>query len=148
MVTKFSGRVGASRVSTQTDSTHANFQQSVKSSMAGILEEYKRWIAHMNAEIADVLYDALVPTFELSQELVPVDTGALKESGYLEKDKNAVAIGYAKGGNPDYATIVHEDPDKPHKAPTQYKFLQLPLEQDFENVKARVIQGLKDISGV
>lgn len=148
----FKGNVGLSRVSAKTDSTHANFTQSVKSSMAAIISEYKRWAQHMDEQAADVLYDALKPTFELSQELVPVATGVLKESGYLEKRHSqgqaSVEIGYARGGNPDYAVIVHEDPDMPHKPPTQNKFLQQPLEQDFENVRARVIQGMKDISGV
>lgn len=152
MVVPFKANVGLSRISSKTDSTQANFTQSVRQSMAGIIAEYRRWIEHMNVQSADVLVEALTPTFELSQELVPVATGALKESGYVEKRTiggvSSVEIGYARGGNPDYAVIVHEDPDMQHKPPTQFKYLQVPIEQDFDNVKERVIAGLKAISGV
>lgn len=148
----FKANVGLSRISAKTDSTHANFTQSVRQSMAGIIAEYRRWITHIDSQAADVLLEALQPTLDMSQEIVPVATGALKESGYLEKRTvgglSSVEIGYARGGNPDYAVIVHEDPDIQHKAPTQYKFLQQPLEQDAENVRERVISGLRLISGV
>jgi hypothetical protein len=73
--------------------------------------------------------EALEPTFDKSQELVPVLTGALKRSGFLgvgeSRGKKVAEIGYGRGGVPFYAARVHEDLDVYHKPPTQAKFLEL-----------------------
>lgn len=147
----FKANIGVSRISGSLDTTHADFTRSVRSSMQNIVKEYVRWIQHMEGNTAEVLQEALDPTMQLSKELVPVDTGDLKESAFLEvsnfRGNPRVDMGYGKGGHPDYAVMVHENPDMYHKAPTQYKFLQKPLEEDFENVKQRVVDGLKKISG-
>ena len=81
--------------------------------------------------------------FEESQQLVPTDTGALKESGKIEQyvpeagSKPAVAITY---GNDlvDYALIVHEDLQAHHNV-GQAKFLEVP----FERYKPRMLHELR-----
>lgn len=164
-VQRFQARVGAARISPQmraggsvlsqiegTDSSQAQFTEQVRSSMAGIISEFNRWCDWMNDQGAEVLYDALEPTYEKTQERVPVDTGDLKDSGYLEKRTSRgsvqVEIGYGRGGEPPYAVFVHEKTDIKHASPTSAKFLQGPLEEDSDAIQERILQGLKEASGV
>lgn len=117
-----------------------------------ILQQNFRDLAkHMNVETPEVLMDALRPTFEKSQRIVPVDTGDLKESGYLEyvasKGGVQVEMGYAYRGNPHYAVYVHETPMN-HKSPTQWKFLQQPLEEDARNIEQAITKSLATAAGV
>jgi len=43
---------------------------------------------------------------------------------------------------------VHEHPEMFHEPPTRYKFLEAALEEDIDNVQARIIGGYKEASGV
>lgn len=150
-ISPFKANVGVSRISNKLDSTRADFTRSVRANMQEIIQQYTDWVNHMQEASPEVLKEALEPTFAMSQEIVPVRTGDLKESGYLEvrsfRGSAQVEIGYGKGGQPDYAVMVHENPDMHHAAPTQYKFLQQPLEQDIDNVKQRILDGMKSASG-
>lgn len=133
-------------------SNEPGFVESVKSQVRNVIDNYRALIKHLQVESPEILKGALEPTFELSQELVPVKTGNLKASGYLETsiqgDQAFCEIGYARGGFPHYAIDVHENPEQFHEPPTQYKFLQQPLEDDFPNIASRVIAGYKEASGV
>lgn len=148
----FRPRVGLASIGKGVDSTHADFTRSVREQMQGVIKEYTRFVEHLDEQGPDILRDALEPTFQMSQDIVPHKTGTLKNSGYLETDhtrgRTVVEMGYARGGNPDYAVIVHEDPDKFHPEPTQYKFLQQPLEQDMDNVQRRIFLGYRRASGL
>lgn len=71
--------------------------------------------------------------FDLSQTLVPVDTGALKLSGRKSSPRKVRAqdafystISYG-GGSVDYAATVHERLDYYHEPPTSAKYLERPL---------------------
>jgi hypothetical protein len=57
-----------------------------------------------------------------SQEIVPVDTGELKESGHVEGSRMNVAVVY----DADHAVIVHEDLAATHTPPTSAKYLEIP----------------------
>ncbi len=74
------------------------------------------------------LKHGLKPIFDKSQQLVPVDSGALRNSGYLEEVNTArghsVQLGYGRRGKPFYTVIVHERTDLSHASPTQAKFLE------------------------
>ncbi len=98
----------------------------------------------------DIMLEALEPTFELSKTLCPVDTGKLIESGYLEKTsfrgKPRVELGYARGGSPWYAVLVHERPVY-HAEPTTWKWLQKALDQDFDNIWGRIVFGYQSFMG-
>ena len=65
--------------------------------------------------------------YERSQELVPVDTGALRKSGFVKIEKKnghtRAAIGYSKDGPPAYGLFVHENDEAYHAPPTQSGFL-------------------------
>ena len=64
-----------------------------------------------------------------SLEIVPVETGALKKSAFIETDKTpgriSVSFGYNKDGSAPYAVFAHEigPYKKPTTSGTQYKFL-------------------------
>lgn len=58
-----------------------------------------------------------------SLELVPVQTGNLRDSHFIEKDGND---GYNLGYTADYALSVHELPLS-HTPPTQWKYLETPF---------------------
>ena len=91
----------------------------------------------------DIMIDALRPTFELTQKEVPVDTGRLKQSGYLQKvstgrEKPRVEIGYGYRNSPWYAQLVHENMNAWHRYPTKAKFLQDPVMADMQNIWSRI----------
>lgn len=113
-------------------------------------------IADGLSEVLDDLSDAIFTemtqwgdnTLEESQEQVPVDTGTLKDSGFIAADRQTktVTVGYAGpfgGTNPksgqhvnEYAVTVHEElvPHKHGKA----KFLEDPAMQEFESFVASI----------
>lgn len=82
-----------------------------------------------------------------SKELVPVDLGALKKSGQVEKPvitATDISVEITYGGDARaYALIVHEDPNAQHKDGKTYKYLEIPVNNnrdDFVNeVKRRFI---------
>ena len=84
---------------------------------------------------------------EVSQTMVPVDTGKLRASGFTNVEKlpsGPVAVaGYAEDGDPHYAIIVHENQDLRHKAPTQHSLLLEGMqrtEPDMEEIVAKRIR--------
>ena len=89
----------------------------------------------------EAIREAAEQIFHRSQVLVPVDTGALKQSGFIDVHSKPgsveAVIGYGEGGEPPYAILVHEILDKHHDAPTGAKFLE-----QAGNEMARDIQGI------
>lgn len=89
----------------------------------------------------EVMIEALEPTFQKTQERVPVKTGKLKRSGYLKATGTGktprVEMGYGYGGLPPYASIVHEIPYA-HTPPTSWKYLQGPILEDKETIFRRI----------
>lgn len=68
-----------------------------------------------------------------SKRIVPVDTGALKNSGRVEQPKItprdvSVEITYGGAAAP-YALYVHEDPDASHAPGKTFKFLEKPARE-------------------
>lgn len=118
-------------------------------SMRGIINNYNKLIRHIEDVTPEILLDALKPTFEKSQEYCPVDTGAMKESGYLEiveyRRRPTVQIGYGFGGVPPYTATVHENLEWRHEEPTRAKWLQVALDEDASEIEERVINGLRGI---
>lgn len=129
-----------------------------------------RYVAMMNAQVraltADLDYifqqfkdvtpelikEAMQPIFDRSQYYCPVDTQALKNSGYLEitefRGRPRVEIGYARGGFPRYAPYVHEMTHLSHKAPTRAKFLQAAVDEELFGTIDRIAAGYKRFMGV
>lgn len=100
----------------------------------------------------DIMMVALEPTFEKSQEYCPKDTGALVASGYLEvtdyRSKPRVEMGYARGGNPFYAVIVHENMELHHEPPTRAKWLQAAMLEDIGEIAYRLANNYSSALGL
>ncbi len=129
-----------------------------------LMEEINLWTKHIKEEAHKVAHNALVPTFQKSQRYCPVSLdgsrpydspGTLKRSGRLvikEKgsvgatSRSEVSISYGGNGIPFYAVFVHEIPRR-HTPPTRYKFLEAALKEDMSDIKARMFDGVKTISG-
>ena len=90
----------------------------------------------------ELVRDALEPTFEKAKVYCPKDTHALVNSGYLEivgtRTRPRVEIGFARGGNPHYAVLVHENMEFRHQAPTRAKFLEAALDEDLPDIAVRI----------
>lgn len=75
--------------------------------------------------------EAVEVAYRISQNLVPVDTGALRRSGfrrvYLAFKGYAGELRYGDGL--DYAVYVHERLDLTHTAPTGAKFVELAMDE-------------------
>lgn len=143
----FMGKQNLGSTPTSEGDAYRNFKSSFDAAMSNL----SRWIDHMHGVSADIAVEALEETFGKALEYTPVASGELRQSGYLEKEQyrdNAVAvIGFGRGGNPPYAIYVHEMPFH-HEAPTRSKFLQSAVDEDMEDIKARVVKLTKEASGV
>jgi hypothetical protein len=75
--------------------------------------------------------EVMQEVFDESQELVPVDTGSLKDSGIFisAQDKGNGVEASISYGNAlvTYAIDVHEDLQVFHEPPTQAKYLEIPM---------------------
>jgi hypothetical protein len=86
---------------------------------------------HMPNLLEKSIYEEANVIFNESQKLVPVDTGALRASGFVhapkkENDRVFVRVTYG-GPAAHYALYVHENLYARHDAPTQAKYLETPL---------------------
>jgi hypothetical protein len=107
-------------------------------------------INYLEDDAALIAIDAaLDPIFATSQYYVPVDTGKLKKSGFKEvgtfRGRPRGIVGYAKGGDPHYATIVHEDMEMSHKPPTSAKFLERAFKEEQDEALRRAAESLKKV---
>lgn len=81
-----------------------------------------RMIRNIETSDRDTLYKFVADQIlEVSQRLVPVDTGFLKSTGKVVK--NSIGT-YSVVYTAPYAVYVHEIIDNRHKFPTQAKFLE------------------------
>lgn len=148
---KLRASVGRQNVTSSTPYNQIDHIGNIRKQLQAITKNYENFLEELGAQSADVLYDALKPTFDLSQKYVPVDTQVLKESGFLEIDKTSksprVVIGYGRGGKPHYTVFVHEMVNMQHDAPTRSKFLLAALEEDENAIQQRIVNGYKRVLG-
>lgn len=140
-------RAGRFAVRKTLDVASAAYTRQMREQMRSIEGQIRSIIKDIESATPEALEAALRPTFELSQKYVPVDTGKLKRSGFLESvsgDRKIprVVIGYGKRGRPPYAVFVHERTDLRHKSPTRSKFLQAAVEEDIDNIRRRLLSSL------
>lgn len=85
------------------------------------------------------LYWEANEAFNASQELVPVATGDLKSSGRVDTPQTDGASVYVDiiYGTP-YALAVHENLESNHAAPTQAKYLEIPVVQQATGMGRRI----------
>lgn len=65
-----------------------------------------------------------------SQEVVPIDTGALKGSAFTRKENSGLDTEVIVGYTQDYAIFVHEDLEARHAPGKIAKFLETPARQN------------------
>lgn len=125
---------------------------SIVSQMADIERNYVAIINSLKGMTPEILLETLDPILLRAQELCPVATGALKNSGYLEVVPTGAGgvisaeIGFAREGEPPYAIFVHEDLTKHHVPPTQAKFLQAAIDEIMPNILDQI--GRKYKTGI
>ena len=102
----------------------------------------------LNPSVEASVRRSMQKVFDESQLLVPINTGALKESGRIIDQTNAngdpeVAIVY---GNDmvDYALSVHEDLTMFH-AVGQAKYLEVPFERERPDIIKSLKQRIKEV---
>lgn len=134
---------------TQNASTQALTAQ-FRQQIGGILEALGEFIDDFDALVPEAIVDVLEPTLGKAIEYCPKLTGDLVDSAYLEVDsvkrKHVVAIGFGKGGKPDYAVYAHEMPHK-HAEPTRSKFLQAALDEDYFQIIKALPGALRERAG-
>lgn len=82
-----------------------------------------------------------------SKRRVPVDTGALRESGRAESVENGAGVRLVYGDAAvDYAWIVHEDLDAYHDDGTA-KYLERPVLESLPHLADRVATRMQRIRG-
>lgn len=121
------GLMGLSMVLTGAKELLAGFSQ-VEKRADGMLHERLRQIAEM--------------IMEESEELVPVDTGYLKSTAFIEDNGQGFDFGYSAS----YAMSVHELPAF-HAAPTQYKFLEIPARNHMDRME-KLLGGIDPLEGI
>lgn len=121
----------------------------MREAMNGMTRKYEEVFKQVKDMTPEIMKEALEPTFELAKYYTPVKSGDLKRSGYLEirqfRGQPRVEMGFARGGNPNYAAFVHERVDIPHAAPTRSKFLEAAMIQDLSDIRHRLINTYKGI---
>lgn len=127
----------------------AQSQYDARASMAAVIANYQKLVDSLEGVTPDILLDALQPTFEKSQEYCPVDTGRLRDSGYLEitsfRGTPTVEIGYGLGGEPPYTVNVHENLEWRHKYPTRAKWLEVALLEDDAAIQQRIVDAYQEM---
>jgi hypothetical protein len=95
---------------------------------AAIRSLRQRFDSNMKRNVTIAVRAMAADVLAVSQELVPVETAALKATGAVEETRAANGLLEAKVvyGGPDapYGLYVHEDMSKYHAPPTCAKFLE------------------------
>lgn len=121
----------------------------VQVEVSALLRDIDRKKAGLDAVLMRVMEETMQRVYSESQELVPVDTGALRDSGRIIKTGGITAGGLPEvlvvygNGNVDYAVTVHEDLSVHHDSPTQAKFLEIPLIRNESFLVSRLRQQLQ-----
>jgi hypothetical protein len=143
--------VGAQRFSISNHSPAAERGRALRASFGSIVDNLARVLRHVEAATPEILEEALKPTFEKSQIRCPSDTGAMKASGFFHvesfRGNHVVAIGYGKNGTPGYTVFVHEIPAQ-HAAPTQAKWLQSAIDEDYFDIVGKVPRLISEAAGL
>lgn len=120
--------------------------------MANIRNNLRKVLRKIDNATGPAIVFGMQPIFDESQILVPVKTGALKRSGFLDVERRgggaSAAIGYAKKGEPLYAIIQHERLDFSHQAPQQAKYLEEAVNRHIDKIQPRVAEFIRKATGL
>lgn len=148
-------RVGASigrvRVTKASSPGEPGYIRSMQLQMEEIARRLNAEVKNVKKATAFGMAYALEPILEHSQKIVPVDTGKLKRSGFIEVRETVsgpkAVIGYAKYGSPHYAAMVHEMLSMRHKPGKSAKFLEIAVHAKLGVFKRRLIRFIKQNTG-
>lgn len=143
--------LGPQRITGRTHTSAAAATRDMRKQWRKIEKNLNKVIKGIEDVLPFNLKEGMQPVFDRSQELVPVDTKALKDSGFIEitsfRSNPTVHVGYAKGNKPFWATFVHEDLTAHHEAPTQAKFLEQALNERLREIAPDVAKSLRNSLG-
>lgn len=138
--------VGRQRLGRMISPIEASYTRSIRAQMLQLEKNLTKIIEQIREATPEALEYAVQPIFDESQNLVPVKTGDLKASGFVESKRSGrrirVNIGYGKAGKPSYGVYVHEMIDVHHEPPTQAKFLEEAVNRHFSSVEPRIREFL------
>ncbi len=140
--------VGRVRVTKIPSPSEAGYIRAMRAQAKGIADIIQGVFDKTEDIMPEALVYGLKPAFERSQELVPVLTGKLKHSGFLESDVtrsgNARAIlGYGRFGVPHYAAFVHEMLHIRRAPGKSAKYLEYAVNEKADLILPRVEQYLQ-----
>jgi hypothetical protein len=120
--------------------------KSIRTQLDDLQKAMKAIVASFENTTPEICMEALRPTFEKSKVYCPKDTGLLVSSAYLEiagfRGQRRVEMGYARGGNPHYAVVVHENLEMKHKSPTRAKWLEVAVAEDLIDIMEGIAEGM------
>ena len=144
--------VGRVRVTGSAKVSEVGYIRSIRKQMDAIIANVKKVIDRVEGVTPEALLFAAQPIFDRSQELVPVDTGDLMASGFIETRPTAsgvgLFIGYARFGKPFYAGFVHERLDVRHAKGKQAKFLEAAVNEKLNTFTRRLVLFIRRETGV
>jgi len=134
--------VGRQRRTSVVGPSESAYIGQIQAQLRLIRENMLKVTKHIENVTPEAIEFGLKPILEESQRLVPVDTGRLKRSGFVETRQTAggtvAAIGYGRYGRPTYAAFVHENLNVRHAPPTQAKFLEVAVNTKIGDFGRRV----------
>lgn len=152
MAPRLNIRVGLTRVTKPQFASEPGYVAAVSKMVKVLKDDLEHILNQVQDATPEIVLEAMQPMFDKSQVYVPHRTGALKESGYLEITQTGaqpkVEMGYAKGGVPRYAALVHEQVEVPHQAPTRSKFLEAAVNEEMGATLNRIQEGYRRFMGV
>ncbi len=144
--------VGSQSLRAKSMPWEAGYTRDIRVAMQQIIKNYGVAVKAIKVESLPALRFALNPIYRKSQMLVPKLTGRLKRSGFIMARMTAFGpqgvVGYAKGGNPDYAVLQHENLEFRHAGNTQAKFLEVAVQEHIGSIGRRYAQHLKQNLGL
>lgn len=143
--------VGRQRITRVVGPTEAHYVMSVRQSVKQIRDTILALTKHIENITPEAMMYGLRPVYDEAIRLTPKATHKLVNSAFLEivntKNGGTVALGFAKGNNPHYAIYVHEIPNQ-HAGDTQWKFLEEAVNRKIHLLLPRVVEYLRQQTGV
>jgi len=122
--------------------TEAGYIPHMRKQAQAMADKLNNIIQGVKDATPEAIMDAAEPIKVRSQELVPVDTGALQRSFFMSADQRVggvvVYMGYGRYGNPWYAALVHENMFFRHAKGKSAKFLEIALNENLDKFRSRL----------
>jgi len=126
--------------------TEAGYIQYMRGQATAMADKLNKIIQGVKDATPEAIIDALEPMAERSQELVPIDTGALKRSFFISADERVggivVYMGYGRYGQPWYASLVHENLFFRHAKGKSAKFLEIAMNENIGKFRSRLTYNM------